>query len=495
MGCGTWLILSAVAVVAFFYRAYLHLFAVPGWMPCDEIINWIVVKNLITTGQPVNFSYFPLGMHYLIYGLWLLIPTINLETLCKLFNPVVGALTVPVFFLLVRQFVDTGNALLTSVVFTFSEAYLYRSAGFGSSEPLGILLMIGAFYFFVKKSYVLCGVSMVLTYEVHLLPFFFGFATLAVSLLVTRFSRKALLVVVGAAIIVVGLFYTNLFPYQRQLTFISPLAMIERANIKNLGVFPLAELLTYGGAFVGSLATFFLGLGGFRRAPILAKMWIIVAILMTFILLLTYSALTLGPYRMIVYISLGAVFMYSFLKIPHKLIATGVILVLMFLSPTAFNGINLTLRANDTISAPEIAGIIWATQREVNLTSTDFFVVSDYPVIEYWNLYIAPKDVLVSTFDPELFESSVNARADYLEGNETIKLMYAEWGKAWGNKYMYVFLSERMKTQAFFERWIESRTYQYRKPISDRWATNPDWKLIYNEDGVKIYRMELYVSA
>jgi len=467
-------ILLALILLGFFYRAYLHLFVETGWIPCDEIINWITVRNLVTTGQPVNLSYYPHGMHFLIYGIWLLIPKTNPETLCMFFNPLIGALTIPIFFYLMKQFVDTRNALFSSLIFTFSEAYFYRSASFGSSEPLGILLMLGAFCFLVKRRYVLCGVCMVLTYEVHLLPFFFGFAVLGTLLLIQHRSKKSLLILIIATVTTIGLFYTNLFPYQRQLSFISPLIMIDRVNVQNLEVFSLNELLTYGLAFSGSLLTFFLGLGGFRRAHTFAKVWLIIAVLMTFILLITYNALTLGPYRMVVYISMGAIFLYSFLKIPHKLTFTGIILIFMVLSPTLFNGNNLIFRVNDSVTNEEIKAIEWATMND-NITNVNL-VATDYSVIEYWLLYISPKSVINPEFNYELFRTIVNARKDYLEGNSS------------SIEFQFVFLSKRIEEQALFEEWRGIRTYQYHKPILDRWFNDPEWEQIYNKDGVKIYR-------
>lgn len=469
----THLLLLGTVLVSFFYKAYLHLFIVQHWIPCDEIINFITIRNLVQTGQPVNLSYYPHGMHFFVYGIWL-ITRVDPQTLCMFFNPVIGAVSVIVFYYLTKTFVDSRSALLSSAVFAVNEAFLYRSAHFGSSEPLGILLMLGSFYFFVKKRYILCGTSMFLTYEVHLLPFFFGLAVLGGNILIRRFSKKVMLTFGILCCVVIGLFYTNLFPYQRQLGFISPGSFVGRVSPENLMLFPLIELLTYGIAFSGSILVFVYSMPDFRKGNKFTQIWIVISLLMALVLQLTYNSLTIGPFRMLVYISIGLVLLYSFVKIPFKTFFTVIILIGMFISPF-LNGWSLMFRVYDSVTIEEIQAIEWIVE-DCSLTKTPLDIVADYPIIEYWDLYIIPEYVLNPEFDFMVFKETINARKDYLEGESSQV------------NFTYVFLSERMEKQAFYEEWGEIRTYQYRKPILDRWVDDPEWEQIYNKANVKIYR-------
>ncbi len=473
-------------VGAFFYRAYLHLFISQGWIPCDEIINYITINNLVKIGQPVNLSYYPQGMHFLIYGIWMLfLGCLNPEVLCKFFNPFVSALTVPVFYLLLRQFVDKENALLSSVVFAFCEAHLYRSANFGSSETLGFLLMLTSFYLYIKKKYIPSIISLAIVYEVHLLPFFFGFAVLSLNTIVKYWSKKTLLILGSFTSVVLGLFYTNMFPYQRQLGFISPTSFITRVNFGNVILFSLNELVTYGLIFSGSVLVVLISTWSFKKSNSFTKIWLLTAITSALILLITYSALTLGPYRLLIYISVGFVLLYSFVKIPFKKLVTVIIIIVMFISPF-LGGWQLIFRAYDTVTQEEIQAIEWAVKTQnttyivegqpICLTNSPF-IAADYPIIEYWNLYLLPSSVLNSTFDYKTYGAHVNVRNDYLEGNQSLEYLF-----------YYVFLSDRMEKNAFFEEWKGIRTFQYHQPVSDRWFNNPNWEQIYNVNDVKIYR-------
>ena len=113
------IVLIIFVILGFLYRAFLHLFITQNWIPADEIINWVTVKSLVETGHPIDLSYYPHGMHYLIYSIWWL-TRFNPQTLCMMFNPIIGALTTIPFYLFVRQYVNQKDALLSTLLFSIS---------------------------------------------------------------------------------------------------------------------------------------------------------------------------------------------------------------------------------------------------------------------------------------------------------------------------------------------------------------------------------------
>ena len=51
----------------------------------------------------------------------------------------------------------------------------------------------------------------------------------------------------------------------------------------------------------------------------------------------------------------------------------------------------------------------------------------------------------------------------------------------------YAFISERMKQEGMFIQFTETRTIHSRRPVIDIWNNNINWKLVYDNHGVKVY--------
>lgn len=57
-----------------------------------------------------------------------------------------------------------------------------------------------------------------------------------------------------------------------------------------------------------------------------------------------------------------------------------------------------------------------------------------------------------------------------------------------GSPFKYIFYSERITTEGMFILYVEGgRTQQIHESVPNIWATSPYWKLIYENEEVKIY--------
>ena len=147
------MVLTVLAAIGILWRSYPHL-SVPDLMPSDEYHNWIFVYWLVNYGKPLSFFYTPHLEFYLMYLVHLL-TGLDVLTLCKFTNPVIGGLSVFPFYFFASKPLGKRKGLLASLLFTFSEPMFYRSCYFGSTETLGLFFMFTFLGLYLRKKYVM----------------------------------------------------------------------------------------------------------------------------------------------------------------------------------------------------------------------------------------------------------------------------------------------------------------------------------------------------
>ena len=437
----TFVCLSILAAIGILWRSYPHIL-IPRLFPSGESNNLAYVFWLVNHGgRAYDVFHVPHLEFYLVYFLHLL--GANVERVSFVINPIIGGCSVFAFYFFISKIISQKGALRASALFTFSETMFYRTCHFGSTEALGIFFMFVFFGLYVRKHFISSILILAVVPLAHVLPFLFIVLVVCLDLLLKGKILPALMI---CTISLIFLFNSFISPH-RALTkkFLESISF-SRAFSKMFLFSPL-ELVVSSRFYLGTVMMLLLALVGFRKWERIEQEMILVSLVMFVGSTLFYDAGVISPMRITPYISIP-LFSICAKVITKKSIIIGLV-VSMIVSPL-IGGTDRFVWLSDAITEEEIVAIEWFEAEGHFEQGRIIYLYCDLPVKQYVQLYSYKK---VNITHPK-----------------------------------YVFISERMSKRSFSLIMQEGkRTLDLRVPMEDVWSNSPSWKLIYDEQGVKIY--------
>jgi len=463
----------------------------------EEPYNYITVDEILTTGITKNQGFYPIFEHQVI-AYFSQIFHIDPISLSIIFNPLISALTAIPIFLIFRKYLKDGQSLLISLFWCLSEAVFYRSAGFYTTEPLSLFFMFFALYFYTRKNYVGVASFAVLSLITHLLPFAFLSATIFAEKFIfgsRKFQIISILGIVSTAIFV----YSPLNPYRRIVSILDINYMMSKFNIGN--IFNLYDLNTlksgvmlFYGTLILIVITMFcvIQLVGQRLSIFSGDLKLnldaatkisISMLLVSFGLVafswIVYNSMLFAPPRLLLFTIVPLSFFVVFwINQPAVHGRSRIMLIFVICSMmvcSSFAGSQTMLWSNNSLTKNEYLAldeiqqtfgfdraIVWWCDYPINTEITSR-VRNDV----IWEVNISPS-VMIEYFKKVSQENSTLS-------NDTIHII------------KYAFISERMKQEGMFIQFTETRTIHSRRPVIDIWNNNINWKLVYDNHGVKVY--------
>lgn len=500
-------LLFVLVAVAFFYRAYPHLFLVTRWLACEEDYQWAIVKELVENkGVTKQIGFQPFFEHYLIYYFVSVFP-IDPIRVCQYINPLAGAVTIIPLYLIGKRYLTKQKTLLFCILIVFSEVAFYRTAKFGTTEGFSLFLALWALYFYVqsdraKINYVFCFCILFLSLNTHLLPFICMVAVIGLNTIAFRPAKEKILTIL-CIVFVAFLIYSPLSPAQRSMPYLRPTYMFSKIDAANIvTLYDIAELVEWGGTtFLGSLAlfvTFALQTLKSRFQNITQQPNVFLSFLMVSMVLFAhswigYNGAIYSPVRLIVFLVVPVAF---FAVRSLTLFKTPYVLALSALMVSAATlGCHTVLWVGDSVTAGEYKAVEELVELHIfdpYESTNEWFVdlsaqamMKPYEDLE-WNLYPDPE-----TLETDIDNASAavyRARA-LIAKSESIETVDAKKALS---RFSHVFLSERMAANGYFRdlqglEVFSGRTYYLHVPVRDLWANSTDWELVYDNYGVKVY--------
>ena len=461
-------LVAALVGVGFLFRAYPHIWLIPKFI-IEESYNYQTVRDLIATGASPQAGFYPMLEHQLIYWAWLL-THIDPVALSVYANPILGALTVVPLFYVLRHRLTQNQALLGCGLWALSEAAFYRAAYFGSTEALGFLLSLGALAAYQRKRYILTAPLLLLGAASHLLPTAFTFGVVVADLVLKATTRQRILLfslVTGA----VAVFYSPLNPHQRLMSSLRPEYLL--GNFGSFGIYGFWEVLGAVSIFGGFVVLGLAAAWGWLWTPKNRLMTVYLGLAAGLFIFswIDYQPNVFAPPRLTFYFLVPLIY-YAATWVNVK--SVGVICVLAIAS--SWIGCPVMLMTEHTVTLDEYAAL--DELAEMKLIKDYGWWLADYPIKTTIALYAED----MSLWEVPFNGTSVITSSKRL--NETFT------SSTFVYPYHYVFLSERMKQGAYLIINTEGRTIKRVQPITDVWAGDPLWKLVYEGHGVKVYHYE-----
>ncbi len=498
-----WLILLILAVIGTLWKSYPHLM-IPDLLPSDEYNNWVLLEVMIREGRSFDFLLSPQLQYYLMY-LVHLATGISSKVLFRWTNSIIGGLSVFAFYYFASGFMDKEHALYSSVLYTFSEPFFYRSAFLGSTEILGITFMFIFLGFYLRKQYIKMVPLILVSAYIHLAPFVLGISILVADLVINKKKIRSALIIGGAVFLLI---FGPFSPHRKQKIEILS-APFKSISVKNFFIYSLNELIIIGGlCYLGFIA---LASVTIPRIKLWNRTELIILFISTAFMLfswLSYNSMIFSPRRMIVYMVIPMITFAS--RIIKKPLVYLLIISLMVIAPP-LKGTQTFIWVNDAITTPELEAIRWLSENGYFDISEWYIWFSDRTVTQAVNPYIF---FMRPDRDPESASYNTKEEADRM--NEFVSEVHRAYEEFLNytdepiptpspdpdepdikvqdpivdSPWKYVFLSERMKKQAFFlirDPIGGDRSKEVRRPIEDIWVNHTYFTEIYNKDGVIIY--------
>lgn len=510
------LVLIILAVVGVIWNSYPHLM-IPDLLPSDEYNNWVLLEVMIREGRAFDFLLSPQLQYYFMY-LVHLATGVSSKFLFRWTNGIIGGFSVFAFYYFASGLIDKENALYSSVLYTFSEPFFYRSCFLGSTEILGITFMFVFLGLYIRKKHVLMVPLILVSAYIHLAPFVLGISFLVADLVINKKRVRTALIIGGAVLLLV---FGPFSPHRKQKIEILS-APFKSISINNFFIYSFNELIIIGGlSYLG-----FIALGSVTLPRI--KSWnktelIILSISTSFMIFswLSYNSMIFSPRRMIVYMVIPMITSAS--RIIKKPFMYLLIISLMIIAPP-LKGTQTFVWANDAITKPELEAIDWLSENGYFDRSEWYFWFSDRTVTQAVNPYLF---FVRPDRDPESASYNTKEEADRI--NEFVSEVHRDYEEFLNyttelttiansnstdspptnttnppdpsskteetdpiveSPWKYIFLSDRMMKQAFFlirDPINGERSKEVRRPIEDIWKDHPYFIEIYNKDGVIIY--------
>lgn len=471
--CNPKVFLLVLMVASFLYRLYPRLL-VYRWMACEEEYIYADVYDLVNYGSTRHPFFYPPLTSYSVYGLWLLMK-IDPILLAQLFNPLVGALILIPYFLVVRKNFDEKTALLSCLFFAFSEAAFYRMSHFASTEVVSLLLSLTALLAFMSnsaKGYVASASLFVIAFCGHILPPIFGILAIFIDRFLYGTGRgRVFITIVTASTVLIT--FSPLIPYRSALFVMNLQSIISSVDLGNIfNLYDLTDLAQFIRLFFGTmlLAVAFL-LFVYRTRKV--NRYFLSIFLSAFLLFmaswLLFSPYITSPVRLMMYISLSIIpFASSLILKTKKLEVPAYILLFMIVS-----------------AAVSLNDVLWVND---SLTESEYKALDDpqFPRIEkpcrWWSDY--PSSIAINL---RVERGFVPSPLNVTEAQTQADLIVNFPQNVSTNDFDYVYLSKRTQTKGMFLEPQGKRNLPIHMQVEDVWRDLENWRLVYDKYGVKVY--------
>ncbi|MBW2671968.1 MAG: hypothetical protein JRD89_00965 [Deltaproteobacteria bacterium] len=472
----TLLILTALAVLGAVWRSYPHL-TIPDLMPSDEYHYWFLLQYLVIYHRPYGGLFVP---PLQLYIMWFLHSFFNIEvlTLCKYTNPVIGGLMVFPFYFFLSAFLDCRRSLYGSSLLIASENLFYRTCYFGTTEALGIFFMFLFLGLYLRRRYIYSIPFLIFTIMSHVVPFLFSVGYVSIRLLSNRrMWPVSIAILVGTVTFILSPFS----PHKVQATNLLSGAL--HFSPSNLFLYSPRELIGVGA--VSYLGLVVMGC----NVPLRFWRWkepqrtIFILSALAFIgAWLMYNTRVASPRRFLTYTAIALI--PALVSSNTKRWVYPIVFVSMLSAPL-LGGVNNFVWLSDSLTKPEVIALQWLDTNGyfANTTHKDWF--GDRAVMQY----------ISSRISLECFSnrSSTVVNPDWVKATKTLQdqKQFILNSTTDQQPWRYVFLSERMRRNAYFviTDWVRgTRSEMYHISVHDVWQDDHDWRMIYNHGGVVIYR-------
>jgi len=475
----TLLILIGLAAAGTAWRSYPHL-TIPDLMPSDEYHNWFFLQYLVTRHQPYGGWFVPPLQLYIMWGVNLL-TKIDILTLCKYTNPVVGGLMVfPVYFFL-SSFLNRWQSILGCVLFMASENMFYRTCYFGSTEALGIVFMFVFLGLWLRGRRLLSLLVLPLIALSHVAPLLFAIGYVTLQFL---YSRRTIPLALATLFMTVGFIMGPLSPHRVQTMNILSGAL--HFSPSNLFLYTPMELASVGIVSYLGLVMLMCNVSlRFWKWREPSRSMFILSLLAFACAWLLYNTRVASPRRFLTYTAIAVIPVFVSRK--RRKWVYPVVISAMLAAPL-LGGTNNFVWLSDSLTQPEVKALQWldANGYFSNTTHKDWF--GDRAVMQYVSARISLEGLTNRTMivvNPDWVGAT-----QMLLGQEAFIQDKTENETKTPQGWSYVFLSERMRHNAYFviTDWVRgTRSETYHVPIVDKWSGDPSWVSIYNQSGVVIY--------
>lgn len=451
------IILSIIALLGILWKAYPHIL-IPRPFPSDEVNNlqytfWLKQHNGVSAD---SFSA-PHLTFYIIYFVSSL--GINPLTISYFFNPIISGLTTFPFYYFVSTKLTRNQSVIATTLFTFSEALFYRTAFFGSTEALGLFFAFTFLALYQRKKYIWSLFPLILVPLSHILPFIFVVGYVLVDLI----SQKRYKLPIAVLILTLLFLFNPWFSPHKTQSYQIPTSSL---SLSKLFLYNPEDILIGIITFISSAILILSTLSKFKSFKKPDKLLFSSLVFFATLSLLAYNTAVIAPFRFIPYIVIILIpIFFKVLDLRAVALLSILILTFSFTSPL-IGGTNYYLWTNDAVTQDEMLAIQYLGSKGIIIK--DEFITND-------------------TIDGARFWFADTPSEQYL------RLLYG--GHKSGNDHIYyIFLSPRMRTNAFFLVPVEGgRTRLTHRAVSDIWASNPNWIRLYPNSETNLYGIYIYV--
>ncbi len=465
-------------------------FLVYRWIHAEEISIFLTVDNLVKYGKVIQEGFYPVMQQQIIYFVNQ-ITGFDHVFLCQIFNPLIIALTIIPIYFFTKEHVSNNQTLSVCLLWSCSEALFYRSAHFGTTEILSIFFMVFVFYLYVKKYYVpMIGLIVLMPYA-HLLPFVYTVAVLGIHRFLTGTKTEKILAT-GFCVSALGFIYSPFFTHNRISALLNPVTLISKFKLSNIFIYNFTDLLGGLKLFSGIIILMGYSIHYFKKNSVESDSFSLLLFTMTLVTCglvgyswIAYSPHLFAPPRLLAYFVLP-LSIYFVKTVSTEKLGKITFLVCLLMIISGLSSMNRMLYLDTALTEDEWKavedleemGIItdlskWWTDYTVNTALSSKI---DRNMI--WNVTANFTKINLRTKIRSNFYSTSMNKNNGVDDNGT-NIVYP---------YHFVFLSERMKSNAFFIEQSDQRSIHIRTPIIDVWGDNPDWILIYEKHGVLVYK-------
>ena len=477
--------LVCLAFAAFFIRAIPHLFIIP-YVGIGEGYMFIFAERL-SRGLYFSLNQYP---HTAILGVVVLhkLTRLPIITCGSFWSPLMSGLSAVVMYFVLRDLMGVKKPFLPTLLFVCLDSHIYRSTLFTSAaEATGILFLLIFVWVYSTKSKFSSVFLLPVLLWTHLIPF--GIAIIFIfSDVVNNINQKGkIYAIIGVGIISIVAFlifnpYGLFFGHIQFATDFFSADILSKINVED--VFLLFS------TFLGTIIMFGMCLVlSERRGPVLVPS-VLVALLG--VLSLFWYSTMVSPFRVIVYAGMLGVMGYSKIAETRDINPrfTILLLILMLAQVSCFGWRNHN-RVFDVVTHDEYDMIKWLKGSDPKVwyghiywdnSGDDLLVLLLIPIKVNPGIdeNILPNKWL---YTPELVDSTEGNVDNNTEG-------YVVNTTTGGYpRFKYVIYSDRFANRALF-RFIErgNRIIYGRYPIADTWANDPNWEVVYENPGGKIYK-------
>lgn len=401
-----------------------------------------------------DFSYVNYVPHTPLFGVVTLykLTHLSLTTCAFIWNPLMGALSTILFYYILKNVLRADNPHAGAVLFSFLDCHIYRTTLFGSScEGTAIVLGLLFIYLYFTTSKIGSLLLLPLILYSHLLVF--GFSMLFVIADVLNQGRrelKKLLLIGGAGILILlGIRY---LPYY--LLFDGAdygWDILKGFSLSNILLYGASDLLLVLQTLLGTtiLCVFMLFVPKKNGYLKYVSMGLFGALGFSVL----FASHFVSPYRMLVYLGMVGIMIFSTLEVSWKKeITVGLVALMLF--QVCFYGWRLNNRIYECVTEEEIEIVDWLRE-----------------------------------YDPDC--SHYNVGWDKM-GDQLLLIKMPIYTYRW---IKYVIYSDRYAAGAFLlSSSQDGRRFSYSThEIPDTWCNSTEWVLIYDGSGGRIYENSSWV--